>query len=125
MPTDETPTALPAPSVKDLAPSEPEAILKLQVCSHEFHAECLVSWFALRKTSCPICRAVFFSKEAMQSRDDEAQLAEQEAAPPPAPEPAPVVSNWRYFLYGRNVFRNQNPNPPTPATPMTTQPSQA
>ncbi|CAO2652204.1 Nn.00g004870.m01.CDS01 [Neocucurbitaria sp. VM-36] len=61
-------------STNDLATHEPESILRLHVCGHEFHAECLVSWFVLRKTSCPICRAEYYTKEAMQLHDEEAQL---------------------------------------------------
>ncbi|KAF2850383.1 hypothetical protein T440DRAFT_111746 [Plenodomus tracheiphilus IPT5] len=101
------------PSVKDATAGEPETILKLHVCQHEFHTECLVSWFVLRKTSCPICRAVYYSKEAMQAHDDEeaAQLAAAAPAPTPAAleaqTPAPVVSNWRFFLHGHSVGRHQ------------------
>lgn len=52
-----------------IPPSEPrvlhedqEQILQLDVCSHMFHAECLVSWVVIGKISCPICRAVYFGK---------------------------------------------------------------
>ncbi|KAF1840239.1 uncharacterized protein K460DRAFT_296160 [Cucurbitaria berberidis CBS 394.84] len=108
--------AIPA-TVEDFTPAEPEAILKLHVCGHEFHAECLVSWFVLRKTSCPICRAEYYSKEAMQLLDQEAQSATAQTAQDTAP--APVVSNWRFFIHGNNVFRNQDatesqsPTPPS------------
>lgn len=99
------------PSIRDATITEPEVILKLQVCQHEFHADCLVSWFVLRKTSCPICRAEYYSKEAMQELEAEDQAAIDAATPSAnieAQAPAPVVSNWRYFVRGRDVFRNQN-----------------
>jgi hypothetical protein len=97
------------------AEAEADKILKLRVCGHEFHAECLVSWFVLRKTSCPICRSSYMSKEAMDEHDEEERIALGGAAEPTAanvavqtPTPAaPVVSNWRYFLHGQNVVRNQ------------------
>lgn len=120
------------PSVKDEATAdEPETILKLQVCQHEFHAECLVSWFVLRKTSCPICRAVYYSKEAMQALDEEeaAQLAAVAPAPTPAEleaqTPAPEIRNWQYFLYGHSVWhRGRNANANSAAVEMQpTQPS--
>ncbi|KAI8931414.1 hypothetical protein NX059_011743 [Plenodomus lindquistii] len=104
------------PSIKDGATSEPDTILRLQVCQHEFHAECLVSWFVLRKRSCPICRADYYSKEAMQAHDDEeaAALAALEPAQTPAAleaqTPAPVVRNWRFFLYGHGVAGRQGRN---------------
>jgi len=69
-PSDEAATR--PPSINDVSP---EAILKLNVCGHEFHAECLVSWVVLRKTSCPICRAVYITKEEMMQYDEEASLA--------------------------------------------------
>lgn len=104
------------PSAKDVTLAEPEQILKLQVCGHEFHAECLVSWVVLRKTSCPICRAVYLSKEEMQSLDDEAQLAETPTPAVVEAQTAAPISNWRYFLHGHNVFssssRRQNPQQP-------------
>lgn len=95
------------PSIKDVATTGPEEILKLQVCGHEFHAECLVSWFVLRKTSCPICRAVYLSKEEMQSLDHEAQPAEPTPAAVEAQAPIPI-RNWRYFVHGHNVFTERN-----------------
>ena len=39
---------------------ESKEILKLNACAHEFHAECLVSWFVIQKYSCPICRSVYY-----------------------------------------------------------------
>lgn len=105
------------PSLKDLATPEPESILKLHVCGHEFHAECLVSWFVLRKTSCPICRAVYYSKEAMQSQDDEAQLRAPQLVHETAV--APVVSHGRSFVHGNSVFGDQSATESQP----TTQPS--
>lgn len=104
------------PSIKDIATAEPEQILKLRVCGHEFHAECLVSWVVLRKTSCPICRAVYLSKEEMQSLDDEAQPA-AEVTPSAIEMQTPIpVSNWRYFVHGQNVFNNPSRARPQPQT---------
>lgn len=40
--------------------SEPSQILRLRTCRHEFHEECLLGWFLMRKYSCPICRAVYY-----------------------------------------------------------------
>jgi hypothetical protein len=47
-------------SVSAASLSVSEEILRLNVCHHEFHAECLASWFAFSKFSCPICRAVYY-----------------------------------------------------------------
>jgi hypothetical protein len=115
--TDEA--ALPSSSTLETTPTqEADKILKLRVCGHEFHAECLVSWFVLRKTSCPICRSSYMSKEAMEEYDEEERIALGQPANPTTvataaviptqpPTLAPVVSNWRYFLHGQNVVRNQ------------------
>lgn len=46
-------------------------ILRLKVCGHEFHAECLISWFVIRKYSCPICRAVYYGREAEERLSNE------------------------------------------------------
>ncbi|KAH7356329.1 hypothetical protein BKA66DRAFT_249571 [Pyrenochaeta sp. MPI-SDFR-AT-0127] len=102
---DEAATSL---STNEFTMSEPEAILKLHVCGHEFHAECLVSWFVLRKTSCPICRAVYYSKEAMQIHDDENHVGAHTPTTMEAQAPATRISNWRYFIHGHSVFRSQN-----------------
>jgi len=109
-----------SPSIEDTAAGESEVILRLQVCQHEFHAECLVSWFVLRKTSCPICRAVYYSQEAMQAHDDEesAQLAAAAAAAASPPTPATLEAqssvrtarNWWFFLHGNRADRNQERN---------------
>ncbi|KAL6711595.1 hypothetical protein ACN47E_004529 [Coniothyrium glycines] len=111
------PPATNPPSTTDTTPATPEQILKLRVCGHEFHAECLVSWVVLRKTSCPICRAVYLSKEEMQLLDNEAGApgpAEQENSPTTTVTPAAVeaqtpipISNWRYFVHGHSVFSRQ------------------
>jgi hypothetical protein len=103
---------------------ESETILKLQVCGHEFHADCLTSWFVLRKTSCPICRSVYMSKEAMQQHDEEERIAlggnvtpavlETGNANQLTPEP---VSNWRYFLHGSHIRRQQEAQAQTQSQP--------
>jgi hypothetical protein len=49
-----------APPTRPCSISEVEEILRLNVCSHEFHAECLTSWFVFGKFSCPICREVYY-----------------------------------------------------------------
>ncbi|KAF2115396.1 hypothetical protein BDV96DRAFT_77306 [Lophiotrema nucula] len=57
-----------AASVSESSLTEKEDILKLNVCTHEFHAECLTSWFLMRRYTCPICRAIFFDPEAEVAR---------------------------------------------------------
>jgi len=91
-----------------------ETILKLSICGHEFHTDCLVSWFVLRKTSCPICRSVYMSKEALEQHDEEEQLALNAGMPPAVLEEGragqpqgPPVRNWHYFLRGRNATRRE------------------
>ncbi|KAI4944907.1 hypothetical protein J4E91_008251 [Alternaria rosae] len=92
-----------------------ETILKLLVCSHEFHADCLVSWFVLRKTSCPICRSMYMSKEALDQHDEEERIALGGDVTPAALEagtanqtPTPLpMSNWQYFLHGSGLRRQQ------------------
>ena len=104
-PADQTPTTTP----------DSETILKLLVCSHEFHADCLVSWFVLRKTSCPICRSMYMSKEALDQHDEEERIALGGDVTPAALEagtanqtPAPLpMSNWQYFLHGSGIRRQQ------------------
>jgi len=110
-----------SPSSSDTADQTPtttpdsETILKLLVCSHEFHADCLVSWFVLRKTSCPICRSMYMSKEALDQHDEEERIALGGDATPAAleagtanqtPTPRPM-SNWQYFLHGSGIRRQQ------------------
>ncbi|KAH8726454.1 hypothetical protein GQ44DRAFT_705653 [Phaeosphaeriaceae sp. PMI808] len=97
------------------APTSSEPILKLHVCGHEFHAECLVSWFVLRKISCPICRALYISKEDMQIyEDEEAAVAAEQLQAMTVEEPVAAgngngvrVSNWRYFWAGEAVSARQ------------------
>ncbi|KAI4624502.1 hypothetical protein J4E83_004177 [Alternaria metachromatica] len=105
-PADQTPTT---------ATPDSETILKLLVCSHEFHADCLVSWFVLRKTSCPICRSMYMSKEALDQHDEEERIALGGDVTPAALEagtanqtPAPLpMSNWQYFLHGSGIRRQR------------------
>jgi hypothetical protein len=99
-----------------------EPILALHTCSHAFHAECLVSWFVLRKTTCPICRTAYISTEDMQAYEEEeagivAGEMEQMAVVEPGNEVAPGnaaavdgtrVSNWRYFWAGESVMAREN-----------------
>lgn len=55
------PTPSKSPSVSGLSLNgEKEEILRLNACGHEYHMECLLSWFMVRKYSCPICRAVYY-----------------------------------------------------------------
>jgi hypothetical protein len=103
---------------------ESETILKLQVCGHEFHADCLTSWFVLRKTSCPICRSVYMSKEAMQQHDEEERIALGGDVTPAVLETgnanqltAEPVSNWRYFLHGSRIRRQQEARAQTQSQP--------
>jgi hypothetical protein len=99
---------------------QPDSILKLRTCSHTFHAECLVSWFVLRKTTCPICRTAYISKEDMQAYEEEeaAETAVVEAMTVVEPNaaqatPAPPVTNWRYFWAGQSVMGRENALAPT------------
>ncbi|KAH7392263.1 hypothetical protein DE146DRAFT_738102 [Phaeosphaeria sp. MPI-PUGE-AT-0046c] len=93
--------------------SDPEPILKLHSCSHAFHAECLVSWFVLRKTTCPICRTQYISTEDMKAYEDaeaaemeQMSLADEEAGRVLAAQEQQTsnVSNWRYFWAGQSVM---------------------
>ncbi|RMZ69970.1 Zinc finger RING FYVE PHD-type [Pyrenophora seminiperda CCB06] len=113
----------------------PETILKLTTCAHEFHAECLVSWFVLRKTSCPICRSVYMSKEVLDRHDEEEQAALNAGVGvvvPASVEPAVVeegrargpvgvVRNWHYFLRGRSAGRREIPSAGVVEVEMQTQ----
>jgi hypothetical protein len=54
-----------------LSVAEKEEILRLKVCGHEFHAECLVSWCVVRKYSCPICRAVFYDRTKVEAEGED------------------------------------------------------
>ncbi|KAF1919361.1 hypothetical protein BDU57DRAFT_139278 [Ampelomyces quisqualis] len=99
--------------------SPPDSILKLHTCSHTFHAECLVSWFVLRKTTCPICRTPYISEEDMQAYEEEeavilaSEVGEVEQmgmvdAEAQRTGVAERVSNWRYFWAGESVRGRQN-----------------
>lgn len=57
-----------APSILEKGEGANEEILKLNVCGHEFHAECLISWFIRWKYSCPICRAVYYGKKPEEKK---------------------------------------------------------
>ncbi|KAF2272173.1 uncharacterized protein EI97DRAFT_233189 [Westerdykella ornata] len=57
--------------------SEPSPILRLQTCRHEFHEECLLSWFLMRKYSCPVCRAVYYV-DPVEKRRASASLSPSE-----------------------------------------------
>lgn len=57
-------------SVSGLSISEQD-ILRLKACGHEFHAQCLISWFIIRKYSCPICRAWYYGKNAELKLNEE------------------------------------------------------
>lgn len=35
-------------------------MLKLNICGHEFHAQCLTSWFLRCRVDCPMCRIQFY-----------------------------------------------------------------
>jgi hypothetical protein len=95
--------------------TDAEEILRLKVCAHEFHAECLVSWFVLRKTSCPICRAVYKADDDADADtevlvDAEAQVPvpvqqQQQEMSGPSPPVAEQASNWHYFWTGRDPVR--------------------
>ncbi|KAF5848172.1 hypothetical protein GGP41_005561 [Bipolaris sorokiniana] len=120
-PQSTSPTTATATPPTSTPQSDSEPILKLTVCSHEFHAECLISWFVLRKTSCPICRSMYMSKEEMDKYEEEEQIAlggtpsTTIATPTPdleaqqtatQPEATATVRNWQYFLYGRDAYRH-------------------
>ncbi|KAL5115247.1 hypothetical protein ACEQ8H_006839 [Pleosporales sp. CAS-2024a] len=111
-PTDEaTTTTHPADPIQDADDAAASsATLKLRACAHVFHAECLVSWFVLRKTTCPICRAAYISKQDMQAYEDEEAaetgfvhvqpLTVQEQSPPP---PDRHAGRWTYFWAAHSV----------------------
>ncbi|KAH7064360.1 hypothetical protein BKA63DRAFT_525256 [Paraphoma chrysanthemicola] len=131
--TPTTTTADPAAADASIIPPDP-SILKLHICAHEFHASCLVSWFVLRKTTCPICRAAYISKEDFAAYEDEEAEAvgattgveQMGVVDPPvivgrhvigvpggftgegrrirAPGAEGRVSNWRYFWRGEGVW---------------------
>ncbi|KAJ4992219.1 hypothetical protein SVAN01_02238 [Stagonosporopsis vannaccii] len=89
-----------APAKSDF---EQEEILRLKECGHEFHAECLISWVVLHKTSCPICRTVFY-EEPEKPADVEAQTTSADTVPAePVTPPQPPVTNWHYFWTGRDA----------------------
>jgi hypothetical protein len=50
------------PSLSESMLKEQEEIVKLNVCGHIFHMECLMSWYVFGKFSCPVCRAVYYGK---------------------------------------------------------------
>jgi hypothetical protein len=89
---------------------EQEEILRLKDCSHEFHAECLISWVVLHKKSCPICRTVYYHDEPEKPTNVEARSAvpaqEQMTVVEPAISAQPPVSNWRFFWTGRDERQN-------------------
>ncbi|ORY15984.1 hypothetical protein BCR34DRAFT_144302 [Clohesyomyces aquaticus] len=64
-------TPLKAKSLSDFSLSEQEKILRLNVCGHEFHAECLLSWLLVRRYTCPVCRAVYYDKEAEAEKTEQ------------------------------------------------------
>ncbi|KAI1435968.1 hypothetical protein GGR50DRAFT_654086 [Xylaria sp. CBS 124048] len=37
-----------------------EEILRIKICGHRFHAECLAAWHLCEPTSCPVCRRRYF-----------------------------------------------------------------
>ncbi|EDU44577.1 hypothetical protein PtrSN002B_009576 [Pyrenophora tritici-repentis] len=125
------PASIPASDDAATATATPDAeiILKLSICGHEFHADCLVSWFVLRKTSCPICRSVYMSKEELDQHDEEEQLALNAGLPPAMLEEGragqpqgPSTRNWHYFLRGRNAARREAVQAPEqPAVEMQSQ----
>ncbi|KAH7075118.1 hypothetical protein FB567DRAFT_597055 [Paraphoma chrysanthemicola] len=126
-------TTDPVATDASIIPPDP-SILKLHICAHEFHASCLVSWFVLRKTTCPICRAAYISKEDFAAYEDEEAEAvgatsgveQMGVVDPPvivgrhvigvpggftgegrrirAPGTEARVSNWRYFWRGEGVW---------------------
>jgi len=53
---------------------------------------------------------MYYSKEEMQQHDDEAQLVAATPAVVEAQPVVPVVSNWRYFIHGHNVYGNEDQN---------------
>ncbi|KAF2195684.1 hypothetical protein K469DRAFT_681958 [Zopfia rhizophila CBS 207.26] len=75
-----------AASVSGVSLAEKEEILRLKICGHEFHAECLISWFLIWRYDCPICRTVYYKKadekkkeeqETRNSREQEARLEDE------------------------------------------------
>ncbi|KAE8843288.1 hypothetical protein CFE70_002731 [Pyrenophora teres f. teres 0-1] len=128
------PASIPADDDDDAAATatttpDAETILKLSICGHEFHADCLVSWFVLRKTSCPICRSMYMSKEELDQHDEEEQLALNAGLPPAVLEEGragqpqgPPARNWRSFLRVRSAATRQAVQAPEqPAVEMQSQ----
>ncbi|KAF2730133.1 hypothetical protein EJ04DRAFT_580117 [Polyplosphaeria fusca] len=63
-----------APSIYEETVMKSDEIMRLKVCNHEFHAECLISWCLVRRHTCPICRAVFHHPDiTSQSRSQDEQ----------------------------------------------------
>lgn len=64
---------------KEKAAEDPD-ILRLNVCNHEFHAECLTGWFIFGKFSCPICRSVFYGEAKEEDKEGESSETQTEAS---------------------------------------------
>ena len=88
---------------------EEEEVFKLKECGHEFHSYCLVSWTMLRKTSCPVCRTVFYYEEPEKTTDPEVQTSSIERRPPAVEPPTtsapPSVTNWHYLSTDQSTRR--------------------
>lgn len=96
-----------APSVSGLSlKEENEEILRLNVCGHEYHHGCLLSWFMVRKYSCPICRAVYY-----QSKKPEESAAANEEGQDGSPN-----EGGRDLESGGNVNSNNTTNNDTATT---------
>lgn len=88
---------------------EEEEVFKLRNCGHGFHSYCLISWAMLCKTSCPVCRTVFYCEEPEKATDPEARTSSIERSPvaveQPAPSAPPSVTNWYYLSTDQDARR--------------------
>lgn len=108
-----------APSLSGVSLSgEKEEILRLIVCGHEYHMECLMSWFLVRKYSCPICRAVYFSTKTVQelaAEGEESRQGQSEGEGTTSGNIDTSTDTTNNNTNDRNTIRNGNTDTDTPS----------